>query len=117
MVTFRRLLVHLGFAVALLLPLSLANAFEAQAATDHGLTLVNGWTNSPVSTSSAGVTTSGGIVSFKGAIAGGSTTLAFTLPAAYRPATNVFVHVDMCGASNGRLNIAPSGAVSVQAES
>jgi hypothetical protein len=42
--------------------------------------------------------------------------VAFTLPPAFRPATNVYVPVDLCDANKGRLDIAPSGVVSVQAE-
>ena len=56
------------------------------------------------------------IVQLKGAIAGGSSSVAFTLPSAFRPATDVYVPVDLCGAKKGRLFIQPSGSVSVQAE-
>ena len=57
-----------------------------------------------------------GIVHFKGAIANGSSAGLFTLPAAFRPSTNVFVPVDLCGATNGRLFIKPSGVVTVEAQ-
>jgi hypothetical protein len=40
----------------------------------------------------------------------------FTLPAAFRPASVVFVPVDLCTASNGRLQIEPSGVVTAEAE-
>ena len=49
----------------------------------------------------------------KGAIASGTTTLLFTLPSAIRPATDVYVPVDLCGAEKGRLYIQSSGDVSV----
>ena len=80
------------------------------------LALQNGWTNAPFSTSSAAIENLGGIVRFKGAIASGTTSAPFTLPAAFRPATNVLVPVDLCGAANGRLVILPSGAVTIEAE-
>src|SRR4029077_10717084 len=44
----------------------------------------------------------------------GTNPVAFTLPAADRPSTSVFVPVDLCNATNGRLDIAPSGVVTVQ---
>jgi hypothetical protein len=79
--------------------------------------LQNGWTNAPFGTSNAAVTTIAGVVHFQGAIAtGGTNAQAFTLPPAYRPATAVYVPVDLCGANNGRLFIQPSGVVTVQAE-
>ena len=39
--------------------------------------------------------------------------VAFTLPPSYRPSTNVFIPVDLCNATNGRIDIASSGVVSV----
>ena len=58
-----------------------------------------------------------GIVRFKGAIATtGTNPVPFTLPAAFRPASVVFVQVDLCNATNGRLQIEPAGVVTVQAE-
>jgi hypothetical protein len=38
-----------------------------------------------------------------------------TLPAAFRPATDVYVPVDLCNAKNGRLHITPAGVADVQA--
>ena len=87
-----------------------------------GLTLQNGWVNAPFATSPAAVMVEttfgnvGDIVHFKGAIASGSDPALFTLPAQFRPAANVYVPVDLCNATNGRLVIQPSGAVSVEAE-
>jgi hypothetical protein len=46
----------------------------------------------------------------------GTNKKAFVLPRAFRPHTTVYVPVDMCGATNGRIIISPSGAVNVQAE-
>ena len=81
------------------------------------LTLQNGWTSAPFGTSAAAVRTISGIIHLKGAIATtGSNPVPFTLPAAFRPATVVFVPVDQCNATNGRLQIEPTGVVTVQAE-
>ena len=71
----------------------------------------------PFGTSNAAVTKVSGIVHFKGAIATtGTKPVPFTLPKAFRPATNVWVPVDLCNATNGRLVIQHSGVVSVEAE-
>jgi hypothetical protein len=81
------------------------------------LTLQNGWSNSPFGTSAASVRTISGIVHLKGAIAtSGTNPVLFTLPAGFRPAAAVFVAVDLCNATNGRLQIEPTGVVTVQAE-
>jgi hypothetical protein len=81
------------------------------------LTLINGWTNGPFGTSAAMVENVSNIIRFKGAIAtAGANPTPFILPAAYRPAKSVYVPVDMCNATNGRLYIQPNGVVTVQAE-
>jgi hypothetical protein len=81
------------------------------------LTLVNGWTDAPFSTGPAAAGNAYGLVYFKGAIAtSGSNSEPFVLPAAFRPVTNVYVPIDLCNATKGRLLIQPTGAVSVQAE-
>jgi hypothetical protein len=81
------------------------------------LTLINGWTNAPFGTSPATVETVSNIVRFKGAIAtSGTNPTPFILPSAYRPAKSVYVPIDLCNATNGRLFIQPSGVVTVQAE-
>jgi hypothetical protein len=81
------------------------------------LKLINGWTNAPFGTGIAKVEALSGVVRFKGAIATAGTNPApFILPAAYRPASDVYVPIDMCNATNGRLYIQPTGAVTVQAE-
>jgi hypothetical protein len=92
-------------------------SFALSASGFSALKLKNGWTNAPFSTSNAVVRDISGIVHFKGAIAtGGTNPVPFTLPAPFRPATNVFVQVDLCGATNGRLDIQPNGMVTVEAE-
>lgn len=80
------------------------------------LTFVNGWTDAPFGTSHAMVQEALGIVQFRGAIAGGTSAVAFTLPTAFWPATTVYVPVDLCNANKGRLIIQSNGVVSVQAE-
>jgi hypothetical protein len=81
------------------------------------LTLINGWTNQPFGTNAALVESAGATVQFKGAIATtGTNPVPFVLPAAYRPATDVYVAVDLCDATNGRLWIQSNGTVTVQAE-
>jgi hypothetical protein len=97
---------------------SLDGTWFAPAATGFKpLTLINGWTNAPFSTSDAAATNAYGLVYFKGAIAtSGTNTEPFVLPVAFRPVTSIYVPVDLCGATNGRLFIQTSGAVIVQAE-
>jgi len=96
---------------------ALDNASFAIAGGLTPLVLQNGWTNAPFATSSAAVASFSGIVHFKGAIAGGTTAVAFTLPAGFRPPTTVYVEVDLCSTTSGRLVIDPSGVVSIQAKS
>ncbi len=105
-------------AVGALLPVQFFGATAAQAVTFTNLTLLNGWTAGPFSTGQPSVAIIGGIVHFRGAIAtSGTNPEPFVLPASFRPSTNIFVPVDLCNATNGRLDIAPSGAVSVQQQS
>jgi hypothetical protein len=81
------------------------------------LTLLNGWTGGPFSTSIPAVNKSNGIVKFKGAMSTlGTNPVAFQLPAAMRPHAAVYITVDMCNATNGRLFIDTNGVATVQAE-
>lgn len=105
-------------ALALFLPLQIANAALAQSKSSYTtLKLENGWKNAPYQTSKAQVRDMSGIVYFKGAIGSGKTDVAFVLPKAFRPRTEVYVAVDMCNATSGRLQIEPSGTVLVEPES
>jgi hypothetical protein len=89
----------------------------AQFSNPTSLKLINGWKNAPFSTSDAQIQTIDGIVKFKGAIATSGTNMEpFVLPAAFRPSTYVYISVDLCHADNGRLEISPSGVVTVQEE-
>src|SRR5205807_2011951 len=90
-------------------------SFALSAAGFTGLTLQDGWTGGPFGTPAPAVSDGAGIVQLSGAMStSGTNPVAFTLPAADRPSTNVFVPVDLCNATNGRLDIAPSGVVTVQ---
>jgi len=81
------------------------------------LTLTNGWINYAPPMASAAVRSISGIVHFRGAVmTEGSGVMPFILPTAFRPAHTVYVPVDLCGSSNGRLDISPSGEVDVEAE-
>lgn len=80
------------------------------------LPLQNGWTHAPYSTSAAAWRDLGGVVHLRGAIANGSSGVAFTLPGGLAPASNLYVPVDLCNATKGRLLIQTSGVVMVEAE-
>src|SRR5262249_22552577 len=81
------------------------------------LSLVNGWGNYGFGTANAAVRRDGNIVRFRGAIAtSGTSTIPTTLPVGMRPTTNVYVPVDLCNATKGRLIIGTNGVVQVQAE-
>ncbi len=106
-------------AAAAALPLiSAAGAQAATAApaiTFTKLTLLNGWGTYSGSASPA-VTDISGIVHFNGAISassGNTNLVAFVLPPGFRPAKIVNVPVDMCNATSGELNIAPTGVTQV----
>ncbi len=99
---------------ALLLGLGLAGSTSVGDAAATELVLQNAWTNAPFETSNAEAFLDDGIVHFKGAIQFGSDPVLFTLPTALRPATTVYVAVDLCNAITGRLIIQPDGVVSVQ---
>ncbi|MGC4092687.1 MAG: trypsin-like serine protease [Polyangiaceae bacterium] len=91
-------------------------SYPISSAGGTGLTLQNGWVNAPSGTRSAVARVVSGIVHLQGAIASG-TGSPFTLPAAFRPSTRVYAKVDLTGGAKGRLNILPTGEVTIQAES
>jgi hypothetical protein len=111
-----RLLVGGAIAVGFALPVVTATTTVA-GATNSTLHLKSPWTGAPFSTNAPSVSVTAGVVSFRGAIAasGGNTNNEpFVLPKAYRPAVDVYVPADMCGATNGRLIIEPTGVTLVQ---
>jgi hypothetical protein len=89
---------------------------HAQFAGPAPLTLINGWTNAPFGTSIATVEEVSGIVQFRGAIGSGTNAFPFTLPLSLSPATDVYIAIDLCNATNGRLHITPSGSVDIEVE-
>jgi hypothetical protein len=120
-----RLWLSLPFAVAALLagaaalPLPAPAAAGGPTATFTKLTLLNGWGTYPSGSASPAVADISGIVSFKGAIStsrGSTKDVAFVLPPGFRPAKYVNVPVDMCNATGGELNIAPTGVTQVISE-
>jgi len=108
-------------AAAVALPLISAAGAQAAASAPHALTsswtslkLQNGWADYGFGTAGPAVTNISGIVHLKGEIATNGTNQApFTLPARDRPATAVFVPVDLAAGTAGQLEIAPSGVVAV----
>ena len=111
-------------AAAVALPVAGAATAQAATAAPHtlaitwtSLALENGWADYGNHTAAPAVTKINGIVHLKGAIATtGTNAVPFTLPAGDRPATNVFVPVDLLGATAGQLDITPSGVVTVFSE-
>jgi hypothetical protein len=110
-------------AAAVAVPVTGAAAAQAAAAS-HALTnswtsitLQNGWVDFGNGTAAPAVTNINGIVHLKGAIATqGTIPEPFTLPVGDRPATAVWVPVDLGGATAGQLAIQPSGVVFVEPE-
>jgi hypothetical protein len=106
-------------AAAVTLPFAGATGAQA-AATAPGvtytkLTMINGWGGYSGSASPA-VADISGIVHFKGAISastGDTSNVPFVLPPGLRPAKFVNVPVDMCNATAGELDIAPTGVTQV----
>ena len=110
-----------GAVCAAAVTLPLMSAAGAQAATAGPsitytkLTLLHGWGTYTGSATPA-VADISGIVHFKGAIStssGNTNNVAFVLPPGFRPAKFVVVPVDMCNATSGELNIAPTGVTQV----
>jgi hypothetical protein len=91
-------------------------SFPTSSSGFTAVTYQNGWHTSVYGTNSVGVKNDGGIIRFEGAMQGGTTALAFTLPAAFAPPTDVYIPTDLCASNKGRLHIQPSGNVSVETE-
>ena len=91
--------------------------FATSGSSFTKLTPQNGWTNYGPPYASATVRSISGIVHLRGAIkTSGTDSLAFTLPAGFRPNHLVYVPVTQCSANNGRLEIYPNGHVFVDTE-
>ena len=92
-------------------------SFALSPASFTALTLQNGWMNAPYGTSNAAARNISGIVHLKGAMwTTGTNADPFVLPAGLRPANTVFIPVDLCSGNKGRLDIQPTGVVTVEAE-
>jgi hypothetical protein len=92
-------------------------SFALSPTSFTALTLQNGWTNAPYGTANAAVRKISGIVHFEGAISTTGTNAGpFILARGFRPAHEIFIPADLCSGNNGRLDIQPTGAVTVEAE-
>lgn len=104
------------FAVVGARPLA-ANAGTDATAAFTKLTLINGWTGGGFGTAKPAVEEVNGIVYFKGGMSTtGTNPVPFELSSAFLPSHVVFLSVDLCNATYGRLQIEPTGVVTVQAE-
>jgi hypothetical protein len=100
---------------------SLEGVSYAKTTTGYtALPLINGWTNAPFSTRNAAIKDFGGngrVVRFAGAIkTTGTNASPFVVPLSMRPSTDVYLPIDLCGGTKGRLRITPAGAVTVVAQ-
>jgi hypothetical protein len=92
-------------------------SFAQSPASFTKLKLAPGWKEFGSFYMNAAARLSGGIVQFEGMIqTKGTNRVAFTLPAGLRPSRNVYALISLCTGSIGRLDITPSGVVSVEAE-
>jgi hypothetical protein len=81
--------------------------------------LINGWADSGYVSSKPSVKKINGIVHFRGAIgtsASNENNTPFVLPKEFRSEAYMVLPIDLCNATNGQLDIAPSGEVFIEAE-
>ena len=79
------------------------------------ISLINGW--SPYGTRNPAVRLNGKLVQFQGSIAtSGTNAVPFILPTNMRPTKRVYIPIDLCNATNGRLDIGTDGTVNVEVE-
>ena len=101
---------------AVALPQPALGAVAAPGVTFTKLTLLHGWGTYAFGSARPAVADISGVVYFRGAISassGSTNNVAFVLPPGFRPSKYVSVPVDMCNATMGELNIAPSGVTQV----
>ena len=91
-------------------------SFAKSAGSFTALTLQNGWFNSPFGNRKPGGATITGSSTSRARSRRLAPTRCRSPSAAFRPASVVFVPVDLCTATNGRLQVEPTGVVTVQAE-
>jgi hypothetical protein len=96
---------------------SLDGASFVQSSPGTPLTLIDGWSGA-AGTATPAAALVNGVVHFQGAITASSPSSpeTFVLPANLTPGVTVFIPVDMCNSTNGRLEIATNGDVSVREE-
>ncbi len=82
------------------------------------LTLVNGWKAAPFATRAPAASLISGVVHLKGAMdTAGTNHNAFHIAGDHAASQQeAYVPVDLCNATNGRLDVAPTGKVTVEAE-
>ena len=80
------------------------------------LALQNGWTGGPFGTRPAAAIKIDNVVRLVGAVANGTSSTIFTLPAGMAPSADVYLPVDLYGGSKGRIKINTAGTATVQAE-
>jgi hypothetical protein len=90
-----------------------ANTTIAPSYTE--LPLQPGWSHSLVVRNASAALVSGKVHMKGGVVTSGTNTSPFTLPAAFRPATDVIVPVDLCFGAKGSLLIKPTGVTTVRA--
>ena len=88
-------------------------SFVLSANSGTAPTLATGWTNGSFNSGPVRVRNDNGIARFSGATSLGTGATVMTLPAQFRPATNVWLYVDFVGAGRGRVLVSPNGTVSV----
>lgn len=96
-------------------PIDLAWANSTIAPSFTELTLQNGWSHSLVVRNASAALVSGKVHMKGGIVTQGTNAVPFTLPAAFRPATDVIVPVDLCSGAKGSLLIKPTGVTTVRA--
>lgn len=81
----------------------------------NALNLSPGWTTSPYLTfNPPGVRLDGSVVRLLGAISGGTSATPFSFASTLAPSANVYIPVDLCAATKGRLFITNTGSVTIQ---
>jgi hypothetical protein len=119
-----RLYITTGGSVYVNEPTSLSDAqaftslegawFSLSSSGYTALSYQNSWATYS-GTRTAAVSISNGIVRFQGAMSTtGSTLVPFSLPVGFLPGANIYVPVGLCNGTKGRLDISPSGAVSIE---
>lgn len=79
------------------------------------LALQNGWTGQAAATRPAAAALVDGVVHLIGGVrSDGTDKHPFVIPSGLRPAATIFVPVDLCNVTDGRLRIGASGTVTVQ---